>query len=205
MGPEKKESSTETFYYLALTWLMSRRQQMFLWEEKKFTGTGPNIKHNRNGILTRTALTVPVKSLTCGFQHRECGMDLDPRAAEFHPRRGKRNREPEKEPDIEEIADEPGSLLDLERHSEESDEQVLGDFQGDQDLEEGSTGEVEHEEGDFASKAIRRTSARNRRPKNLYTYDTLMSPTLRPVNCSVCGEDADVVTCCIQPQLYPLY
>ncbi|KAL1263603.1 hypothetical protein QQF64_006342 [Cirrhinus molitorella] len=133
------------------------------------------------------------------------GMDLDPRAAEFHPRRGKRNREPEKEPDIEEIAGEPGSLLDLERHSEESDEQVLGDFQGDQDLEEGSTGEVEHEEGDFASKAIRRTSARNRRPKNLYTYDTLSEPTLRPVNCSVCGEDADVVTCCIQPQLYPLY
>ncbi len=63
----------------------------------------------------------------------------------------------------------------LEGHPEESDEQVLGRSQGDRELEEGSIGEAEHEEGDFASEPMRRTSARNRRPGDLYTYDTLVS------------------------------
>ncbi len=38
------------------------------------------------------------------------GTDLDPRATEFHPRRGERNRKPEKEPDIKEISDESVNL-----------------------------------------------------------------------------------------------
>ncbi len=114
---------------------------------------------------------------------------------------GKRNRKPEKEPDIEEISDESVNLPELEGHPEEFDEHLLGGFQGDRELEEGSIGEAEHEEGDFASEPMRRTSARNRRPRNLYTHDTLGEPTLRPVNWSVCGGNTDVVTCCVRPQL----
>ncbi len=67
------------------------------------------------------------------------------------------------------------NLPDLEGHPEESDGKVLGGSQGDWELEEGSIGEAEHEEGDFASEPMSITSARNRRPRNLYTYDTLVS------------------------------
>ncbi len=72
LWPSVCSSTTETFYYLVLTWLISRGQPMFLWKEKEARETGQNTKHNHNGILTTTALTGPVmQSLTCGFQRRE--------------------------------------------------------------------------------------------------------------------------------------
>ena len=139
---------------------------------------------------------------------QRAGTYLDPCAAEFHPGREERNRKPEKETDIEEIVDESVNIPD----SDKSDEEVLGDLQGEQELEERFVGEAEHEDSDLASEPIRRTSARTRQPRNLYTYDTLGEPTLRPVNWSVCGGNTDVRTCCVQPQLsidhlnlYPSY
>lgn len=153
-------------------------------ERKLGQRTGQDTKHNHNGILPMTTSTVPAtKSLTCGFQHRE----QEPIWIYLHQNyileEGERNRKHEKEPDIEEIADKFINLPNLDGHPEKSDKQVLGDFQGDWELEEGSIGETEHEEGEFASEPMRRASARNRRPRILYTYDTLDEPTLRPLNC----------------------
>lgn len=128
---------------------------------------------------------------------QRAGTYLDPCAAEFHPRSEERNRKPEKETDIEEIVDESVNIPD----SDKSDEEVLGDLQGEQELEERFVGEAELEDSDLPSEPMRRTSVRTRRPRNLYTYDTLGEPTLRPVDWSVCGGNTDVITCCVQPQL----
>ncbi len=128
---------------------------MFLWKEKEARETGSkhkaqpqwNTYHDSTDSSSDAEFDLWVPT-------QRTGTDLDPRAAEFHPRRGERNRKPEKERDIEEISDESVNLPD--RHPEESDEQVLGGFQGDRGLEEVSIGEAEHEEGDFASEPMRR-------------------------------------------------
>lgn len=117
--------------------------------------------------------------------------NLDPCAAEFHPKEEERNGKPEKELDFGKIVDESVNLPD----SEESDEEVLGEHQG--ELEEESVGEAEHEDGDLPLEPVRRTSTRTRQPRNLYTYDTLGEPTLRPVTWNACGGNTNVVTCCI--------
>lgn len=61
--------------------------------------------------------------------------------------------------------------------------------------------EREQEDGELALEPGRKDSAKSRRRMNIYMYDTLDEPSLRPVRLSTVGANTDAEACCAQLQL----
>ncbi len=127
------------------------------------------------------------------------GTTLGPGAAEFYPRRKERSRSPVKDLDTNREMDELTNLPALERHPGEPGEEVAGDLEKESDEE--PVEERVQEDGELALELGRRTSARTRCPRNIYTYDTLGEPSFQPVRLSTVGANADGEACRTQPQL----